>query len=244
MQVLANPLRKPKPSRDQCILHGRFYFTDEKGKLASDLGTHIYLTAEYLWVTPELSIPVVMINSVQVVERRGLPPRRFIQIGYINPITAGQETVFLCKLDLLGIGLHRTRPLQNLLRRIEDLRPHGGSMTSAAVLLETPPLDCCEACGAKPAYYVGYLFLVSAILICYRSEAKRRVHCRKHNAIHGLGYYLLTALTGWIGIGIFAYPFVVFAAGRNLAPSFRKTSYALGVLPSIGVAALIAHWLL
>ncbi len=137
------------------------------------------------------------------------------------------------------------------MRRIDELRPQRRPSTSAGTavegepaLRETPALRGCEVCGAKPAYYVGYLYLVSAILLCYRSEARRRIHCRKHNAIHGLAYYSLTALTGWIGLGVFAYPFVVFAAGRNLTPALGKASYVLGLLPSVGLAALIVGWLL
>lgn len=250
MQATTNPLRRPKPSKDQCVLHGRYYFTDEKGKLASALGTQIYLTSEYLWVTPELAIPMCTIDSVQVVDRRGLPPRHFIQVVYVNPITGNRESVSLCKLDSFGIGLHRIRPLRELSVRIEELRSGLGASSSAVAALagdglhcESPPLDRCEACGAKPAYYVGYLYLVSAILLCYRSEAKRRIHCRKHNVVHGVAYYLLTVLTGWIGIGIFAFPFVVYVAGRNLAPSLGKASYVLGVLPSLGLVALLVNWL-
>ena len=252
MHATANPLRKPRPARDRCILHGRFYFTDEKGRLASGVGTHVCLTADELWIAPELSLPVDRIDSLQLVARPGSPPRRFLQIGYVNPITNARETVFLCKPDPVGIGLYRVKPLQDLMRRIEELPRHrdgstpvGLSAAGDAGRRETPPSDRCEACGAKPAYYVGYLFQVSVILLSYRSAAKRRIHCRQHNAIHGLGYYILTVLTGWIGIGIFAYPFVVFAAGRNLAPSFGKAAAViLGVLPSVGLAVLGLHWLL
>jgi hypothetical protein len=251
METTANPLRRSKPSKDQSILHGRFYFTDEKGRLASGVGTHVYLTAESLWITPELSIAVERIESSRVVEKRGLPPRRFLEIRYVNPITCGREVVYLCKLDGIGIGLQRAKPVQELAREIETLRSHrtpsfavDAEVVGGGVPEAHPALDRCETCGAKPAYYVSYLFLVSALLLSYRSESKRRVHCRKHNAIHGLAYYLLTALTGWIGIGIFAYPFVVFAAGRNLTPSFGKTSYVLGVLPPIALVVAIASWLL
>src|SRR5678816_3708202 len=101
MQATANLLRRPKPSKDQCILHGRFYFTDDNGRLASGLGTHVYLTAECVWITSELAIPVSSIDSVDVVDRRGLPPRHFVRIGYVDPITRDRAAVSLCKLCLL-----------------------------------------------------------------------------------------------------------------------------------------------
>ncbi|MGH7151670.1 MAG: hypothetical protein ACREIU_13285 [Planctomycetota bacterium] len=249
MRAPANPLRKPRPSKDRWVHHGRFYFTDENGTLESGIGTQVCLTGEDLWVTAELSIPLGTIDSVRIVRRRGLPPRRFLQIVYVNPITMAREAVYLCRPDPFGIGLYRSQPIEELMGRVEELRPRGGPRTSVAVQgragTEPPPaLDRCEACGTQPAAYVGYRFSVSAVLVWYRSATKRRIHCRKHNALHGLAYYFLTVLTGWIGIGIIAYPFDVFAAGRNLAPSLGKVSYALAVLPPFVVAGLLARWLL
>jgi len=251
MQATANPLRKPRPARDQCILHARFYLTDEKGRLAGGVGTNVCLTAEDLWIMPELSIPVGLIDSVRIVAMGAVPPRRFLQILYLNPITSTREAVYLCKPDPVGIGLYRVKPLRDLVRRIEEhprrREPSAPVVTVAAgdfSLPEAPALDRCEVCGTQPAYYVSYLFLVSAILLAYRSAPKRRIHCRKHNAIHGLGYYVLTVLTGWIGIGVFAYPFVVFAAGRNLTPSIGKAAVVLGILPSLVAAILLVRWLL
>lgn len=250
MHATANPLHKPKPARDRWLLHGRFYFTDENGRLLHSFGTQVCLTAEDLWVAPELSIPVGRIESLEIVARRGVPPRRFLRIAYVNPITMAREEVFLCKPDPIGIGLYRVKPLQELVRRIEALpRQLDGSTTArveagVAASQATALLDRCEVCGAKPAYYVGYLFLVSAVLLYYRSAVRRRLHCRKHNAIHGLGHYCLTVATGWIGIGIVLYPFVVFAAGRNLAPALGKAGVVLGALPTLVLAALAARWLL
>ncbi len=245
MQGTANPLRKSKPPKEEWVHHGRFYFTDENGRMESALGAQICLTREELWITSDLSIPLGRIDSMGIVERRGVPPRRFLRIGYVNPITKAREAVFLCKLDSFGIGLYRMGPIEELLQRIEELRAKEGSRPSVVAVGKAEPEaapapDRCEACGEKPAVYVGYVYLVSAILVCYRSAAKRRIHCRKHNALHGLGYYLLTVLTGWIGIGIIPYPFVVYAAARNLAPSLGSAWYALGVLPTLGAAAVLA----
>ena len=250
MHATANPLRKPQPARDECTLRGRFYFTDEQGRLASSMGTNVCLTAEDLWIAPELSVPLGQIEALQLVTKGALPPRRFLRIDYRNPVTQAREAVCLCKPDPIGIGFYRVGPLEDLVSRIEALRGQGHLAASLgagpagdAALHAGPSLDRCEVCGAQPAFYVGYLFLVSAVLLSYRSAVKRRIHCRKHNAVHGLGYYLLTVLTGWIGIGIFAYPFAVYAAARNLAPALGRSAGVLGLLPPLGLAALVVRWL-
>ena len=250
MQATPNPLRRPKPARDRCVLHGRFYATDENGRLAHDVGKHVCLTAEELWITPELSIPLGQVEAVEIITRRGLPPRRFLAIQFVNPITGAREIVCICKPDPVGIGLYRLGPIQELASRIQELarrqassRPVNVAVAGGVARQEAQLLDRCEVCGAKPAFYVSYVFLVSAVLLTYRSDAKRRIHCRKHNALHGFGYYLLTALTGWIGIGALTYPFVVFVAGRNLANSIGRAWIVLGVLPSIVLAVALVRWL-
>jgi hypothetical protein len=231
----ANPLRQPKPAEAERLFEGRFYLTDENGRLAGGIGTSLCLTSGLLWVTPELAIPLGAIDSTEIIEKGVLPPRRFLQISYLNPISNGRELVCLCKPDPIGIGLYRRKPLEELNRRIGEVRP---ATQSPAM----QPLDACEVCGAKPAWYVSYFFAVSALLLAFRSGTRRRMHCRKHNAMHGMLYYLITALTGWIGLGIFVYPLVVFAAGRNLAPSLGRASWVLGILPTLALAALIASW--
>src|SRR5262245_22602505 len=112
MQATVNPLRRPKPARERCVLRGRFYFADEQGKLASGVGTGVCLTAEGIWVTAEIWIPLELIQMVAIVSKRGFPPRRYLLIRYLNPITRASEAVGLCKPDPVGIGLYRVRPLE------------------------------------------------------------------------------------------------------------------------------------
>jgi hypothetical protein len=243
MPATANPLHRPKAPKAECILTGRFYFTNANGGLASGVGTQVRLTPESLSITSDLAIPIGSIDAIEIVHRRGLPPRHFVRIVFVNPVTGGKELVCLSKLDAFGIGLRRIAPLQELVRAVEAQRAGAASAQTAAAQQDLPPPGHCEVCGAKPAYYVGYVFLAGALLLTWRSAEKRRVHCRKHNALHGAGYYLLTALTGWIGIGVLAYPFLVFAAARNLAPALGRATYVLGVLPTLGLAALLASWL-
>jgi hypothetical protein len=59
----------------------------------------------------------------------------------------------------------------------------------------------------------------------------------------GLFHYMITALVGWCGIGIFAYPFMVYGTARSLTPSVGKATHIIGVLPTLLLASGIA-WLL
>lgn len=259
---MPNPLRQPKPAKEQCIYNGKFYFADANARLAEGaLGSKIYVTTEFLWVTDELAIPVGSIQDAQIIEKGWLPKRRALAITYENPVSSEDEALFLCKPDAFAIGLYRVAPLQELLGWIEQARqnaPAGDPVVHSAS--ETPkvsgndftftirgdaqPADECEVCGGKPAYYVTYSYLVSVLLLSYRSKARRRVHCAKHNLIYGVPHYLVTALVGWCGIGIFAYPFMAFGTARSMTPSLGKATYVLGLLPTLALGGLIAWWLL
>jgi hypothetical protein len=239
-----NPLRQPKPSRDECLYKGRFYFGSDSARLGSDLGFSLALGRDYLWLSDELSIPLWAIQSTEIFEKGWFPKRRALKIVYENPITGLPEAIVLLKLDFLGFYV--MKPLQQLMQQLESARATATRPTAQPISVEMPSLparpDVCEVCGGKPAYYVGYFYLISALMIAFRGPMKRRVHCRKHNLIYGLGHYLVTATTGWFGIGIFAYPFVVFSSARSLEPSFGRATYLLAILPILVVAGLIVRW--
>jgi hypothetical protein len=234
--VNANPLRRSKPAREQRRWSGRVYFTDENGKLLDGKGQRLYLAADHLWISSELSVPLSAVTSLEIRRSRGLIKRRFLDVRYLNPISGAPEFVAVCSLDFLGFS--RLGPIEELKARIEAQM---ATLEATASPTDPMALDQCEVCGAKPAYYVGYMFLVSAIFFSYQSAVTRRIHCRKHNALHGFGRYLLTALVGWIGVGVFAYPFVVFGAARSLEPTVGKAWYALAALPMVCVAGLVAR---
>lgn len=146
---MTNPLRQPKPSADQRLFEGKYYFANVNAKLAEgSLGTRVYLTREFLWITNELAIPLGLIQVMQIHEQGWLPKRRDLEIKYINPVSREIEAVFLCKPDPFAIGLYRLAPLELLLARIEEAResvPPGVHLSSFPGLWReaTPRLTRC-----------------------------------------------------------------------------------------------------
>jgi hypothetical protein len=247
---MTNPLHRPEPRADESPYDGKFYFADGRARLVhGSFPTRVHVTPDMVWITGELAIPAGAIDDVQVIEAGVLPRRRAVAISFRNPITGQGELVCLCRPDV--IGLYRTQPLHELMGWIEQARapaPVTTPVPTAAAMAFPASADVataggCEACGAMPASYVSYSFLVSLILISYRSAPRRRVHCNRHNLMYGLPCYLLTVLTGWCGIGVFGYPFMVFGTARSLAPSLGRLTYVLGVLPTLTLAALVVWWL-
>ncbi|MBS2032149.1 MAG: hypothetical protein JST54_29895 [Deltaproteobacteria bacterium] len=241
-----NPLRRPKPSRKESLYRATLYFADANGKIAGQLGHAIALGREYLWLTDEIAIPLSAIRTAGIVEHGGFPKRRSYQLTFENPISRRSEQINLVNPTL--IGFYPSTRLLPLLENVERARASLASSPGASPgqATERAPVSAptgCEVCNATPAWYVGYTYLVSFLVVSYRGAAKRRVHCKKHNLIYGLGHYLLTALTGWFGIGIFGYPFVVWAAARSLTPSLGRATYALAGAPIVVVGGLIVHWL-
>jgi hypothetical protein len=238
----ANPLHRPKPRREERLLSFGYYFANENGRIAGSFGGRLHVAPDRLWLFEELSIPLAAIESVSVLERkRLLLTRRFLRIDYRNPVTGRLETVSICTFDRLGLGFYRREPLEKLARLVEERRAAAAPLPAPAPQ-EPPRPSGCEVCGGKPASYVGYVFLVGGIVFWYRSAVRRRLHCARHNAFHGAGYYALSALTGWLGISILAYPFITFAAARALSPSLGRAWYLLAVLPTAVVGALLLRW--
>ncbi len=249
---MTNPLRQSEPSTGHSLYDGKFYFADAKARLANgSLGTRVHVTPEFLWVTDELAIPLSSIVDVQLLEKGWVPKRRALAVSFQNPITGEGEVVFLCKPDAVGIGLYRVQPLHELMRWIEQARASAPAVVpvvqpsdaSAVVTDDFARADKCEVCGARPATYITYAYLISIILISYRSQPKRRIHCQKHNLLYGLPHYLLTVLTGWCGIGVFGYPFMVFGTARSLTPAIGNVTYVLGLLPTLALTGVIAWWI-
>lgn len=245
---LANPLHRPRPPRRERLFSLGYYFANEQGRIAGALGGRLHLAADHLWLTEDLAIPLAAIETVAVLEKkRLLLPRSWLRLDYLNPISRRRETVSICTFDKLGLGFYRREPLEKLARLVEERRaaaPPLPAPDAPGAAPRHPGEARCEVCGARPAHYVGYVFLVGALVFWYRSAVRRRVHCARHVAWHGTAYYLVTALTGWLGLSALAYPFVTFAAGRALAPAIGRAWWGLALTPSIVLAAAVLRWAL
>ena len=241
-----NPLRQPEPPAAQCVYQGRFQAADLKGKYIGGSPSYdVRVTREQIWLSDELSIPLASFRSADLVTSGVLLPTRGLVLRFENPITRQNETIGLCRMDPIGIGIHSQKPLEELrdaLRKLPRATAPAPAVSPARAAAPPDKLKC-EDCGSEPAFYVGYAFLVSALVVWYRSAVTRRLHCRRHVALHGIPPYLITVLTGWFGISILAYPFYVWIAARNLRPAVGGLSYALGIAPTPAAIGLV-WWLL
>jgi hypothetical protein len=243
----ANPLRQTRPPKNEALYQGKFFPALPNGKYQSEAAFVRYkviLTQRVLWISDELCIPIQKIKSVEIIDKF---LNKALGVTYENPITGGGlEQVFICKLDPIGIGLYRKAPLVELAAKIEaakeaapaeDPEENKREITDGFLSPEKDyseadeELRPCEVCGAKPAYYIGHVFLLGAFVIWLRSGEQRRVHCKKHALLQGGWRYLVTAGTGWLGISIIGYPFLVIRTALNLKPAVGGWSYLLAVLP-------------
>jgi hypothetical protein len=248
---MSNPLHQPKPGPDDTLWRGRFAVADGNARYVGGFSRYnVHLTAEKIWLSRELSIPVPSILAQRMIHKGWLIPRHALQIVFTNPVTGGLETVYLCKVNPLG--LYARRPLEVLQQQIEDVRgldaaPGTGASAesaepAAATYAGRPP--ACEVCGREPAFYTAYFFSVGAVIFSYRSAVSRHVHCRRHLLVNGLAAYTATALLGWLGIvAVFTYPFYVFRLALNLRPAVGAAAYVLAVLPTAALVGVVT-WLL
>ena len=157
-QMPPNPLRQAKPSRDESLYRGRFYFGSESARIDGDLGFSIALGSDYLWLGDELSVPLWAIRRAEIFEAGWFPKRRALKIIYENPITGRLEAIILLKVDFLGF--YAIKPLQELRQKLESARATASrpASTSPAKLADPlvgqEPLDACEICGLKPARWL------------------------------------------------------------------------------------------
>jgi len=255
MTVLQNPLRRPRPSREATLFSGTYHAADADGVYVHGAARYkLRLTADELWLSKELSIPLRLLRSVEACEEGRVRRRRFLRITFLNPINGEMEGLTVCRLDDFMLGIYRRKPLVRLklavdaaVGRLPAEEAQGAVDSQLSVPVESggsgvgaPARLACEVCGSAPAYYVGYRTLMAAVAVWWVSEEKRRTHCRKHNLLVGSWAYLKTAVTGWLGISILVYPVMVYRAALAMRPSVGRFAYALGVAPVVGVAALVA----
>jgi hypothetical protein len=246
-----NPLHQPQPVTRECLYVGSFGVADQNCNYVGSFNRYrVHLTHSYLWLSDELAIPLKCLATCTLKEAGWLIKRRALELIYRNPITRGMEAVYLCDIDFLGF--YHDKTLKNLLARIKDA---AANLVEAE--LQKPPEEveqekarqaestlCCEICGNPEAWYVTYQFMAGGIVMWFKSGATRALHCKHHILVRGIQTYLLTVCLGWLGVCIFAYPFVTFAQAMNLKPAVgTKAAYFLAIAPTVAVGLLIAHLL-
>lgn len=245
--IVENEMRGPRPKPADILLLTRLCGADSSAQVTSQLGVQVIVTKDLVWLSKELQIPLRFVSEIRIIDQKAMIPRYAISISFENPQLRKLEVVYLCSINFLGI--YSREPLAKLLSILEPLVAEAKAaplpLTPASQLATSQPTaptaDGCEICGATPTTYLPYWYAISVVVISYRSAEDRRRLCAKHNLAIGLQNYLPTALFGWIGIGVFLYPLILFRSAQQLRPSLGRAIYVLGIVPSLLVAAFLTY---
>ena len=232
----SNPFRSDPPPRGSSTFSGRFWLTDELGREAQT-SCSVHITKDRLFVHRELSIPTNFLNAARVRSFGTLRRKHIVEIYYSNPINNELERLSLCALANPLLGTHDREGARSLLEAINRVRGLPPQPTNSTID-NREPLHC-EVCGAQPAYYISYTYLLGFVLGFYLDGTIRRVHCPEHNRAFGLPRYLATAVVGWIGVSIFAWPRTLVASALALRPTFGRLTTLLVLIPLLIVAPIV-----
>ena len=247
-----NPYRIPKP-RKGVLWKSRFLPATEEGK-CYEFGRvgdayHVVLTAEYLWLSPELAIPLQTIEGVELRNNDAA-----VGIRYHNTLSKQDECVFICMRSFLSYRRAAVRQFYETLEHAMNACP---SMPSVAPSEAQSAQDeyglqaGCETCGSLDAalleYGRFYCVGVWPILGAYEWEPRRRYLCQKHAVRTCLACNVVTGLVGYLGFpGIFVAPVRVWKNVSQLRKAYpdavltASTSLVIGIVaPLIAVGLLV-----
>jgi hypothetical protein len=117
-----NPYKTAKP-KDGILWKGMFRPANSKGKFTGEGLTKFQavLTADCLWLSSELAIPLRTIRSAELVNKSGA-----VAIVFHNALSRTDEAVGFCMLDFFGFypffGAYRWEPRRLYLCRTHALR--------------------------------------------------------------------------------------------------------------------------
>ncbi len=114
-----------KPRSDECLYVRRFKAADKNGRYVARPRYHAHLTADRLWLTKKLCIPLSAIRSLEMIRKRGLPNQNALSLVFLDPGSKQLDVVYLCDMNLLGF--YPVDQLQELSRKIEDLLAESGA---------------------------------------------------------------------------------------------------------------------
>lgn len=247
MPTLQNPLRRPRPERDETVHRVDLHVADEEARYVDGFQYYkVRLTRDCLWLSRDLALPLECIRVVEPLQRGKWVKRHALRIVYRNPITGTDESVQLCRRSFTG---YSEKPLVKLRALVQDQLEIHGELEPAMVenirREEREPVELtCEVCGRRPAVYVGYRSQVGLLSASVVTAEKRRTHCSRHNLLVGGWSYLVTTLTGWWGLCILTWPQMVWERALAMRPAIGRLAYALGVLPVLLLFGGIAYALL
>lgn len=243
-----NPLHSPQPPESEIIFQDKFRMLHPSLELVDFGAFKLLLTRTRIWLSEELSIPLHLIQKVELAEKGWIMKMLALRLTYRNPANDALESVAFSKVNFLGLCIRK--PVEELKEVVETLVESAGldaklreakSETAdvAEPELQTKGERVCEGCGSTPCHYVSYVYLVSVLHFAYRSGERRRLHCAGCNLKMGVPDYLVTMLVGWPGAGIFQYPFILYKSSSNLKPAIGNLFWALFVVPIVLLILLI-----
>lgn len=244
-----NPYRMPKPVAG-VLLRGVFWYADDRGRIDDSGGVaRVQMTADYLWVSDNLSVPLASIRNVENLNGRA------IAIAFHNALSNSHELVCLAARDWIGL---RNKALNNALATgIEQARRHARSPAAFEESLRdrTGDLDIgCEICGHKPGRDVelGWFLCLGLLPVAglYYWRPVRRFLCVGHASRMCLANNLRTGLVGFLGFpGILVAPYRLWRNVKQLNAAFGSSAsrsmlhLMAGLVPALAVIGLFV-WII
>jgi hypothetical protein len=246
-----NPYRMPKPDKD-ILFKGTFMSATEGGRYheGSIFPLFVRLTAGCLWLSRELSIPVRDIKGMELLRND-----RALRVDYYHRLEGRMESVCLCAMDLLGIGLYSTRKVRALHKAIDKVRVlEANGLYASAAGAPRAEATGCESCGDSNAAMVHMnslsCFGLYPLAGIYVWVPRRRFLCRKHAKREALISIAGNALLGNLGfpgflvtpVGIARTLWSLHKAHRPGWPTILAGALLALVVPAV-TTVLILYWL-
>lgn len=233
----AYSLHPSAPPKSDCIFIGRLAHANEQAVYTGSFNRYrVRLTADMLWCSEELYIPLANIESTQIIRKGWLIRRHALEIVYRDPVSRFRSALYLCHISPLGT--YQKKRLEKLEQLITQQRQQIIAVPGRDPSHEIIMPHVCEVCGSRDAYLVHYVYMIGAVAFWYRAQ-RQRVHCPKHMLVEGLCAYAITALTGWLGLSVIVWPITLIQNARTLRPAMGRIAYALPIPPLAGAVFLL-----
>jgi hypothetical protein len=249
--TIRDPYRIKKPRKGVLFKSG-FSFLNEKGRRApalygpERLVYQLAVTRDYLWLSPEVAVPVPTITAVDLDEGGKL-----LDVTFADARDRQEKHVFLHCLGLMGASRKKTAELASLLEKLREEAPDAAGFMAAGQTEGGKVELSCTVCGDRDArgLELGYFFCVGIypFLGAYQWKADLVYLCERHAKRRCLALCLLTALVGYLGFpGVFVAPFriqknlkVLQEKFEGISPGYLRWVRLLGFAPLAVIAVLV-----